>query len=245
MGVNTAAPFAYAITVDPADIDFMGHVNNASYLRWVQDAVVGHWRTFAPAQAIADHVWVATNHNITYRRPTFLNDPVIAHVILERVQGARAFYETIIKRGEEVIGSETKVKVVKNKVSPPFREAIFDILYGEGISRHGEIVELGVAHKLVEKSGAWFSYDSIRIGQGRENAKTYLRENKEVCDRLEAAIRGRSDGLGADREGPGRSDADRLRRGVIGVSRGHHGEDLRAARLEEGGGGRREGDPPG
>ncbi len=81
----------------------MGHVNNASYLKWVQDAVIGHWRTFAPAQAIADHVWVATNHNITYRRPTFLNDPVIAHVILERVQGARAFYETIIKRGEEVL----------------------------------------------------------------------------------------------------------------------------------------------
>ncbi len=102
-GVNTAAPFAFAITVDPADIDFMGHVNNASYLKWVQDAVVGHWRTFAPAQAIADHVWVATNHNITYRRPTFLNDPVIAHVILERVQGARAFYETIIKRGEDVL----------------------------------------------------------------------------------------------------------------------------------------------
>ncbi len=103
INVNTTVPFAYAITVDPADIDFMGHVNNASYLRWVQDAVVGHWRAFAPAQAIADHVWVATNHNITYRRPTFLNDPVIAHVILERVQGARAFYETIIKRGEVVL----------------------------------------------------------------------------------------------------------------------------------------------
>jgi acyl-CoA thioester hydrolase len=94
---------AHPIRIFPDDIDFMGHVNNASYLKWVQDAVVGHWRAFAPAQAIADHVWVATNHNITYRRPTFLEDKVIAHVILERVQGARAFYETIIKRGEVVL----------------------------------------------------------------------------------------------------------------------------------------------
>lgn len=101
--VSTQPPFTFPITVDPADIDFMGHVNNASYLKWVQDAVVGHWRAFAPEQAIADHVWVATNHNITYRRPTFLEDQVIAHVILERVQGARAFYETIIKRGEDVL----------------------------------------------------------------------------------------------------------------------------------------------
>lgn len=81
----------------------MGHVNNASYLKWVQDAVVDHWRSFAPVEAVKQYLWVATNHNITYRRPTFLDDAVIAHVVLEKVQGARAFYETIIKRGEDVL----------------------------------------------------------------------------------------------------------------------------------------------
>ena len=100
-----------------------------------------------------------------------------------------------VKRGEEVVGSETRVKVVKNKVAPPFKQVEFDIMYGEGISKIGEILDLGVKAGIVEKSGAWFSYDSIRIGQGRENSKTYLRENPEVADRLEAAIRGRTDGL--------------------------------------------------
>jgi recombination protein RecA len=83
--------------------------------------------------------------------------------------------------------------VVKNKVSPPFKQVEFDIMYGEGISKVGEILDLGVKAGLVEKSGAWFSYDSIRIGQGRENAKTYLRENPEMADRLERAIRGKTD----------------------------------------------------
>lgn len=101
--VNNPIPHAFAIAVDPADIDFMGHVNNASYLKWVQAAVIDHWRALAPADAVDSHLWVATKHEITYRRPTFLNDDVIAHVILEKVQGARAFYETIIKRGEEVL----------------------------------------------------------------------------------------------------------------------------------------------
>jgi recombination protein RecA len=81
------------------------------------------------------------------------------------------------------------VKVVKNKVAPPFKQVEFDIMYGEGISKVGEILDLGVKAGLVEKSGAWFSYDSIRIGQGRENAKIYLRENPEVQARLEKAIR--------------------------------------------------------
>ncbi|MFN3470105.1 MAG: acyl-CoA thioesterase [Novosphingobium sp.] len=98
-----APPHLVPITVDPADIDFMGHVNNASYLKWVQDAVIDHWRALAPAEAVAAHLWVALKHEITYRRPTFLDDTVIAHVVLEGVQGARAFYETIIKRGEEVL----------------------------------------------------------------------------------------------------------------------------------------------
>src|SRR5947209_8561291 len=82
-----------------------------------------------------------------------------------------------IKKAEEVIGNETRVKVVKNKVAPPFREALFDILYGEGISREGEILELGVAHDIVDKSGAWFAYNGDKIGQGKDNAREYLREH--------------------------------------------------------------------
>lgn len=81
----------------------MGHVNNASYLRWVQEAVISHWQRIAPADAVANHAWVALKHEITYRKPAFLNDEVIATVLLEKVQGARAFYETIIRRGEEVL----------------------------------------------------------------------------------------------------------------------------------------------
>jgi recombination protein RecA len=92
-----------------------------------------------------------------------------------------------------VIGNATRVKVVKNKVAPPFKQVEFDIMYGEGISKIGEILDLGVKAGIVEKSGSWFSYDSIRIGQGRENAKTYLKENPEVREKLEAAIRGKTD----------------------------------------------------
>lgn len=101
--MNIALPHRFAIGIDPADIDFMGHVNNASYLKWVQDAVVDHWRSLAPAEAVAQHLWVALKHEITYRRPTFLGDEVIATVLLEKVQGARAFYETVIRRGEEIL----------------------------------------------------------------------------------------------------------------------------------------------
>jgi len=94
-----------------------------------------------------------------------------------------------IKKGEEVIGAETRVKVVKNKMAPPFRQAEFDILYGEGISRHGEIVELGVLHKIVDKSGAWYSYNGERIGQGKDNARDYLREHNELAMEIEGKIR--------------------------------------------------------
>ena len=94
-----------------------------------------------------------------------------------------------IKKGEEVIGAETRVKVVKNKMAPPFRQAEFDILYGEGISRHGEIVELGVLHKIVDKSGAWYSYNGERIGQGKDNARDYLRERHELAKEIEGKIR--------------------------------------------------------
>lgn len=98
-----------------------------------------------------------------------------------------------IKDKEDIIGNTTKVKVVKNKVAPPFKQIEFDIMYGEGISKVGEILDLGVKAGLVEKSGAWFSYDSVRIGQGRENSKTFLKENPEMMERLEKAIRGKTD----------------------------------------------------
>ena len=94
-----------------------------------------------------------------------------------------------IKRGEEVIGSETKVKVVKNKVAPPFKQAEFDILYGEGISREGEIIDLGVAAKIVDKSGAWYAYKGEKIGQGKDNAREFLRENRELALEIENAVR--------------------------------------------------------
>jgi recombination protein RecA len=94
-----------------------------------------------------------------------------------------------IKKGEEVVGNETRVKVVKNKIAPPFREALFDILYGEGISREGEIVELGVLHNIVEKSGAWYAYQGDKIGQGKDNAREYLREHPELAAEIEAKIR--------------------------------------------------------
>jgi recombination protein RecA len=94
-----------------------------------------------------------------------------------------------IKKGEEVIGSETRAKVVKNKVAPPFRNAEFDILYGEGISREGEIIELGVLHRIVEKSGAWYSYGKERIGQGKDNVREYLKENPAIAREIESKVR--------------------------------------------------------
>lgn len=94
-----------------------------------------------------------------------------------------------IKKGDEVIGSETKVKVVKNKVSPPFKEAVFDILYGEGISREGELIELGVNHKIIEKSGAWYSYRGEKIGQGKDNAREYLKQHPDIAREIEGLIR--------------------------------------------------------
>jgi recombination protein RecA len=94
-----------------------------------------------------------------------------------------------IKRGEEVIGSETRVKVVKNKVAPPFRQAEFEILYGEGTSREGELIEMGVAHNLVEKSGAWYSYNGDRIGQGKDNVRLYMKEHPEISAAIDAQLR--------------------------------------------------------
>ena len=101
-----------------------------------------------------------------------------------------------IKDRDDIVGNTTRVKVVKNKVAPPFKQVEFDIMYGEGVSKVGEILDLGVKAGLVEKSGAWFSYDSVRIGQGRENAKLYLKENPDVARRIENAIRGKTEEVG-------------------------------------------------
>jgi len=97
-----------------------------------------------------------------------------------------------IKDRETVVGNQTRVKVVKNKMAPPFRQVEFDIMYGEGISKTGELIDIGVQGNLVEKSGAWFAYDGQRIGQGRENAKTFMKDNPELAAKLEAQIRGKS-----------------------------------------------------
>ncbi len=94
-----------------------------------------------------------------------------------------------VKRGDEVIGSETRVKVVKNKMAPPFRQAEFEILYGEGISREGEIIEMGVAQNIVEKSGAWYSYNGERIGQGKDNVRLYMKQHPEMAQEIETRIR--------------------------------------------------------
>jgi recombination protein RecA len=118
----------------------------------------------------------------------------------ETTTGGRAlkFYSTIrmevrkvevIKNGNDVIGSRTRIKVVKNKVAPPFKQAEFDIMYGQGISRTGCLVDLGVDLEILQKSGAWFSYGDVRIGQGREKAKEFLRDNPEVAAEVEAKIR--------------------------------------------------------
>jgi len=119
----------------------------------------------------------------------------------ETTSGGRAlkFYSSVrtdirriaaIKEGDVVIGNRTKVKVVKNKVAPPFREAEFDILYGEGISKEGDLLDLGAAHNVIEKSGSWFSYKGDRIGQGRENARQFLKENADIRQRVDSELRG-------------------------------------------------------
>src|SRR5438270_361960 len=130
------------------------------------------------------------------------------HVIAEAQKNggnALKFYASVrldirrtgqIKDRDDIVGNTTRVKVVKNKVAPPFKQVEFDIMYGEGVSKVGEILDLGVKAGLVEKSGAWFSYDSIRIGQGRENAKIYSKENPDVARRIENAIRGRTEEVG-------------------------------------------------
>ena len=111
-----------------------------------------------------------------------------------------------VKKGDEIIGNETRIKVIKNKLAPPFKQVVTEILYGEGISREGELIDMGVNHKLVEKSGAWYSCGDERIGQGKENARQYLRENPQVAARLEAALREKFVPQEASREEAGAED---------------------------------------
>ena len=96
-----------------------------------------------------------------------------------------------IKKGDEVVGSETRVKVVKNKVAPPFRTAEFDILYGEGISREGELIDMGVSNSVVDKAGSWYSYGGNRIGQGKDNVRQFLKEHADTAQEIEVALRSR------------------------------------------------------
>lgn len=130
----------------------------------------------------------------------------------ETTPGGRAlkFYSSVrlevrraeqLKQGQDIVGNRTKIKVVKNKVAPPFKVAEVDIMYGKGISREGEIVDLGAEYEVLQKSGAWYSYDGERIGQGRENIKTYLKENPEVRDEIDQKIR-KAMGVGASLEEP-------------------------------------------
>lgn len=113
-----------------------------------------------------------------------------------------------IKERDEIVGNQTRVKVVKNKLAPPFRQVEFDIMYGEGISKVGELLDLGVKASVVEKSGAWFSYDSQRIGQGRENAKQFLREHREMADAIEVKVRDQSGVVANSMISPATDEAD-------------------------------------
>ncbi len=99
----TATMHSHPIGIEPADIDFMGHVNNARYLNWVQDAVLDHWRSLAPPDAVAKYLWVALRHEIDYRKPAFIDDQVIVNVVLEKIEGARSFYRSLVQRGETVL----------------------------------------------------------------------------------------------------------------------------------------------
>ncbi len=151
----------------------------------------------------------------------------------ETTTGGRAlkFYSSVrldirriaaIKDGENVIGSRTKVKVVKNKVASPFREAEFDIIYGEGVSREGDLIDLGVAQNVIEKSGSWFSYKGERIGQGRENARQFLRDHTDIRDAIDAELRkllGLTKAEAAPAEPPAKSESAAARPGPQPVSR--------------------------
>jgi len=111
-----------------------------------------------------------------------------------------------IKKGDEVVGAETRVKVVKNKVAPPFKQAEFDVLYGEGISREGEIIEIGAQLNFIEKAGSWYSYNGEKIGQGKDNAREFLKENPKIAQEIEDKIRANSSALNEAMTAPQETD---------------------------------------
>jgi len=111
-----------------------------------------------------------------------------------------------IKKGDEVVGAETRVKVVKNKVAPPFKQAEFDVLYGEGISREGEIIEIGAQLNFIEKAGSWYSYNGEKIGQGKDNAREFLKENPKIAQEIEDKIRANSSTLSEAMTAPQETD---------------------------------------
>jgi len=146
----------------------------------------------------------------------------------ETTPGGRAlkFYSSVrldvrrvesLRNGGEVIGNHTRVKVVKNKVAPPFREAEFDIMYGEGISKEGCIIDLAVDKDIIEKSGSWFAYQGQKIGQGKDNAKTYLKEHPEVRDEIEAKLRASLGGAAAEEAPAEVEDASDIDDDVLGI----------------------------
>lgn len=118
IGHVLSPPFDVPISVDPADIDFMEHVNNATYLKWVQHAVIAHWQRFALAEDVDRHLWIATRHEITYRKPAFLDDQIIATVILDKLHGTRAFYRTCIRRGTELLAEVQSIWCCLDAATP-------------------------------------------------------------------------------------------------------------------------------
>ncbi len=160
----------------------------------------------------------------------------------ETTTGGRAlkFYSSVridirrigaIKDGDQVVGSRTRVKIVKNKTAAPFREAEFDMMYGEGISREGDLIDLAVNQNLVEKSGSWFSYKGERVGQGRENAKTFLKENKDIAAKIEAEVRKALGLISSGRQGASRSRQCRGRAVSATQSRPRGGSNAEVGRL--------------
>jgi recombination protein RecA len=191
-------------------VDYKLHPSHRGRFGWqpalVGDALASRQRRRAvPARVLARYVKPATRSTHRFDleiegHHTYLVDGVVVHNSPETTPGGRAlkFYASVrldirrmdaLKIGTESIGVRTKVKVVKNKLAPPFREAEFDMMYGEGISREGNILDLAVEQGIVEKSGTWFSYRDQRIGQGRDNARKYLKENPKVAVEIETAVR--------------------------------------------------------
>ena len=157
---------------------------------------------FQSVKHVFDHGGILFRHSFDHLRNGTYMVRDFEEAFARRMQSPRALAVTSgtaalrvalaalnVKEGDEVVGNETRVKVVKNKIAPPFKQAEFIIKYGEGISKHGELIDLGVKHKLIDKAGAWYSVDGERIGQGKDNAREHLKEHSDMSQRLEEKIR--------------------------------------------------------